>query len=131
MIDLTKPITCNGKPVEVLTGWDKNPGVKFCLVDANGIKAMDRGGVVYRLIFDGQTATNAAPEPNLVGVGDEVVHTYEHEEDGFTRTQRNYHKVIGIYNDRLWCQRIGLDYRAEFGLDEVTLNSRPIEGVKP
>ena len=36
-IDLTKPITCNGQPVEVLTGWTNRHRKWFnaCLVEIN------------------------------------------------------------------------------------------------
>jgi hypothetical protein len=118
MIDLNKPIECEGVPVEVLTGWDNGGGCKFCLAHADGIKAMDADGFIYNLVFSGKIATNTPPKPNLVGVGDKAYLG----DDPYT--------VIGVDGNRAWIKRHICGTRRVVMISEITLNGLPIDGIR-
>lgn len=121
MIDITKPITCNGQPVEVLTWWTRGE-LRYCLVNYRGIVCiMDElcGSITQAERPPLGTATNTAPAPNLAGVGMTVM------------WDSRFWDVRGIDGEMLWIKSNTLGERETIHYEYCTLNGRPIEGVKP
>ena len=66
-INLDLPLTCNGQPVEVLTGWSGLPWSDYAFVKcAYNTHVMDHTGRIFDLRSTDCQATNTAPAPNLV-----------------------------------------------------------------
>lgn len=124
MIDLTKPIEVNGKPVEVLTGWCKQPKdtscccAEMCIVGYDmSLWTMDSAGAMYRIEMAG-LAHNA--KPNIVGVGDYVT----------LAVGSAAGKVIATSEDHLWVRWPNGDHLTYDLRTALHLNGLPIDGIR-
>ena len=127
-VDIGKPITCNDKPVEVLTGWVCSKELendKVCLVYWDGWYApMNQEGELYCFEEEGLTASNVAPPKNLVKLGDKVTKR---------GTNIKYTVIAAKYINNvlwLWVQDNHNQGGSAFTAFNFTLNGLPIEGVR-
>ena len=133
-VDIGKPLTCNDKPVEVLTGWvcsKKIENDKVCLVYWDGWYApMNQEGELYCFEEEVLTASNVAPPKNLVKLGDKVNHRSSVSSVGVEVIGIDASDPSDIY---LWLSHIDPKGRRERYFDPAKsylLNGLPIEGVR-
>jgi hypothetical protein len=126
MIDLTKPIEVDGRPVSVLGTWNslKPDMANACFILQNDRPAIlwDNGNV-SQIENAKSKVTNQSP-PNIVSEGDEVARLCG--SDGL----KLKYVVRCIDGEFLWCKRVGYDSYDSFHFSRVLLSGLPIDGVK-